>query len=317
MSQNLHTPDPNDPRRPLREILATRGLSSHDTKTALETGKVFLRDAPTSMGARLVHDEDVTVRMDAPRIVVGRDLVIVYHDADLAVVIKPSGMLAVPAPGRRGETSVLSSVQRKLGRALPVHRLDEQTSGLMIVALNDDARAALIDEVSAHRIERIYLAIASGSPRFDERTVETMIARDRGDGVRGSVRTEDVDAVRAVTHLHVLERYERAALVEARLQTGRTHQIRIHLAELRLPLLGDPVYAPPGIRQLAPRLALHSARLAFVHPLSGKHLHFYTELPDDLERVRLRLAAERSSERPESAATPVRAAAAPSRKAKR
>jgi 23S rRNA pseudouridine1911/1915/1917 synthase len=281
-----------DDRPTLREVLDARGIPAAEQRTALETGKIWVRDAPTAMGGRQVDAEDVTVRMDAPRSIVGRDVVFVYADAHLAIVSKPSGMLAVPAPGRRGETSVISAVSKRYGKALPVHRLDEQTSGLMIVALTDEARAALIDDVSEHRIERIYLAIAAGKPNFDSRRVETLIARDRGDGLRGTVRHDDPDAMRAVTHLKVLERYERASLIEAQLETGRTHQIRIHLSELRLPLLGDPLYAPVAIRGLAPRLALHSARLGLTHPITGRRLQFYTDLPDDLERVRLRLAKE-------------------------
>jgi 23S rRNA pseudouridine1911/1915/1917 synthase len=179
----------------------------------------------------------------------------------------------------------------------PVHRLDRDTSGLMLFALSPAAEQALVRMFKAHEIDRTYLAVVQGHPVAQ--TIESSLVRDRGDGLRGSSPrgNDDPDAQRAVTHLKPLERIGAYTLVECRLETGRTHQIRIHLAEAGHVLCGEKTYTRPAPasppvpdRSGAPRQALHSAELRFTHPVTETRMHFRSPMPADLaqwvERLR-------------------------------
>ncbi|MCB9694201.1 MAG: RluA family pseudouridine synthase [Alphaproteobacteria bacterium] len=262
----------------LLDHLKTRGLSNREARAALTSGKVWVSGVPTADGGREVDPASVAVRMQAPRITVGRDVVVLWRDPHLAVVWKPPGMLAVPAPRRSGP-NVLEVAGRVLGSALPVHRLDEGTSGLMMVARTPAAQTAIKDLLERHAVERRYLALAVGRLRDDPVTVRSNLVRDRGDGLRGSGQGPGKEAV---THLRTVSRHGDIAMLEATLETGRTHQVRIHCAEQGCPLLGDPLYAPRGVAARSPRLALHAAVLGFEHPLEGGTLRFEAPLADDL-----------------------------------
>jgi 23S rRNA pseudouridine1911/1915/1917 synthase len=173
----------------------------------------------------------------------------------------------------------------------PVHRLDRDTSGLMIFALSSRAEQALVAMFKAHEVRRAYLAVVHGRVA-EPRTIESWIVRDRGDGLRGSTPrgAADEGAQRAVTHVMPVEHLgDRYTVVECRLETGRTHQIRIHLAEAGHMLCGEKVYTRPAPnaqpvpdRSGAPRQALHSAELEFVHPVTGQTMRFASPLPKDL-----------------------------------
>jgi 23S rRNA pseudouridine1911/1915/1917 synthase len=279
----------------LDAALVARGMRPAEVRAALESGKVYLDGAPTGDGGRWVNPERVELRPQAPRLVPGRDLFLLHRDQDLVVIIKPAGMLAVPAPRPGGHRSAVGRVIQLCGTGLPVHRIDEETSGLLVVALHEQAQAALKADLERHDMERRYLALASGSLGGEERRIESTLVRDRGDGLRGS--SEEGDGRRAVTWLRGLEPLAGATLVEARLETGRTHQVRIHLAESGHPILGDPLYANTGAARASQRLALHAAVLGFRHPRSGERLRFEIPLADDLERLRRRLAHDHASRR--------------------
>ncbi len=273
---------------PLRLIdcLASRGLAPGEARKALGTGKVFVRGCPTSLPVRDVAEEDVEYRPNAPRAVPGRDPAVVLAGRGFAVVLKPPGMLSAPAPGRK-ESDLLAWVERRLGRALPVHRIDEATSGLLLVALDEETQERLKADLERREIDRRYLAIATG--HFpDSLTSRSSIVEDRGDGKRGSGEGGKA----AVTHFRTVERLHRATLVEATLETGRTHQVRIHLAEAGHPVIGDELYGPRG-RPLQvhgrPRLALHACRLVFRRPDTGEPTCVESILADDLEGLRRRL----------------------------
>ncbi len=170
-------------------------------------------------------------------------------------------------------------------RIIPVHRLDRETSGLMVFARSVAAEYHLVEQFREHSIDRAYRAIVLGD--IVEQTFESHLVRDRGDGKRGSTTGPDGGQL-AVTHVRPLEQLAGYTLIECRLETGRTHQIRIHLSEAGHPLCGDPEYrgalnqrSPPD-RSGAPRLALHAAELGFQHPVTGERLHFQTKLPKDL-----------------------------------
>ena len=269
-------------------------MSNRDARHALHSGKVYFHDAPTADPTREVDPDMVTIRANAPRVRVGLDPVVCFRDRDLAVLFKPSGLLSVPAQGRRGERTVIGELSRALGEVLPVHRLDEPTSGLMMVARNEASQAALKQLFFTHDIERRYLALVWGRFPSQPVTVDNQLVRDRGDGRRGSSQSHD--GKRAITELHrVAELGHQCSLVEARLATGRTHQVRIHLAELGFPVLGDRLY--DDRRRQPTRLALHAHRLGFRHPISGEQVSFLAPLADDLERVRRDLANPRSHRR--------------------
>ena len=173
----------------------------------------------------------------------------------------------------------------------PVHRLDRDTSGLMIFALSPHAEQALVRMFKEHEVDRQYIAVVHGHP--EARTIETSLVRDRGDGLRGSSPRgkDDPEAQRAVTHVKSVERVGDFAVVECRLETGRTHQIRIHLSEIGHMLCGERTYTratpmgqPVQDRSGAPRQALHSAELRFAHPVTGKPMDFRSPLPQDLSQ---------------------------------
>lgn len=264
----------------LVDHLKSLGMGNREAREALATGKVWLRGCPVADPGRVVDPAEVDVRPSAPRVVMGRDPLVLLRDPGFVVVWKPSGMLAVPAPHRH-DPSVLGFVRRQFGKSFPVHRLDEGTSGLMIVALREDVQEALKSLLERHLVERRYLAIVRGSLR-EPLTVRNTLVRDRGDGKRGS----GIGGKPAVTHFAPVEALNGATLVEAQLETGRTHQVRIHLAELGHPVLGDDLYGDGR----GGRLALHAWRLAFNHPGSNKPIALEAPLADDLEELRRKLA---------------------------
>ena len=285
----------------LSSILADLGLTGGARKRALESGKVRVHGIPTGDGGRDADPDHVTLRPDAPRLRPGRDLVVVHRDSEVVVVWKPPGLLSVPARNRPdGHRSVLGMVQRiTRGPAYAVHRIDEPTSGLLMVARTEAAQAVLKEQLELHSVERRYVALVSGHPPVGPITHETHFVRDRGDGLRGSMEAwdpppaDDHPGRRAVTRIRRLAMVDRrTSLVEATLETGRTHQVRIHLAEAGFPILGDLLYATPQVSGRAARLALHASVLGFVHPTSGEALRFVAPLADDLEQLRRGLVRE-------------------------
>jgi 23S rRNA pseudouridine1911/1915/1917 synthase len=193
--------------------------------------------------------------------------------------------------GRRGADAPLE----RLPLILPVHRLDRDTSGLMVFARTAAAEHNLIAQFKEHSIERAYQAVAIGDVAAER--IETWLVRDRGDGIRGSSPNSD-GAQQAITHVRPLKRLGDYTLVECRLETGRTHQIRIHLSERGHMLCGEKVYfGPVGGKKCvdrsgAPRLALHAARLEFIHPTTQKPMKFHSDLPNDLSQFVTRLDRE-------------------------
>ena len=219
--------------------------------------------------------------------IVGRDPVILHKEKGFVVVWKPGNYLSVPASNRRNEYSVISFVRRICGSAHAVHRLDEGTSGLILVATDTATQENLKSSLEARQIHRTYLALAKGHLQ-GKRKIDTILLRNRGDGLRGSRKRSDAPGKRAITYIRPLELLKKTTLVEAVLETGRTHQIRIHLSEAKHPVLGDTLYNPKA-RWDETRLALHAWKLSFPHPQTKKVTHFTAPLADDLERLRRNL----------------------------
>jgi 23S rRNA pseudouridine1911/1915/1917 synthase len=267
----------------------------------MEAGRVRLHGVPTADGGRQVRPSEVVLAPEgSPRLRPGRDLVILHADEALVVVWKPAGLLSVPARSHPdGHLSAEGLLRRLLsGPIFTVHRIDLDTSGLLVFARTADAHDHIKAQLSAHTVERRYLAFVAGSLGPEPRRIDVPLIRDRRDGKRRAVAPEDApeDALSAVSHITTLERpARRVSLVEARLETGRTHQLRLHMAHIGCPILGDGLYAKASIARAAPRLALHAASLGLVHPSSGARLHFETALPDDLEQLRRSLDADQRS----------------------
>ncbi len=226
---------------------------------------------------------------------------IVFEDEHLWVVDKPAGLVVHPAKGNwsgtlvhgllaRGLDSDALAEQGALDRPGVVHRLDKGTSGLLVIAKDPSTREALRAAFARHDIDREYLAIVAGRPRG--RTIETLHARNPRDRMRFT-SLDLTTGKRAVTHVRVVEQLALAALVSCTLETGRTHQIRVHLAEqAKTPILGDPLYGgrpkSPELARLAASLgrqALHAKLLGFVHPATGRRVQFVSEPPDDFLAV--------------------------------
>ena len=227
---------------------------------------------------------------------------LIFVDHDLAVVIKPPGVETVPYDeNKRDTTSLLAmtlqslidtqrrrggTVQRGLG---VVQRLDKETSGVLVFPRTHAARKALQGQFRRHAITRRYVALVRGIPT--EQSIETQLVANRGDGRRGSWRgggKPPPEARRAITHISVLEAFNDAALVECRLETGRQHQIRIHLSELGHPLFGDRIYRArnaPNAPAPSRRTMLHAASLGFTHPSDGRPMHFVAPTPPDMAQL--------------------------------
>ena len=264
----------------------------------------------------LIRQDSVVVRFpesEPPRTLRPNpiDLTIVYEDEHLAVLDKPAGLVVHPAPGHWDDTLVNALVARGTtlaggaeGRPGIVHRLDRDTSGLMVVAKTDVAHRRLSHAIGARRVERVYAALTWGHLDASPMVIEAALARHPRDRKRMAV----VAAGRpARTDAEVVARFEVCELLRLRLHSGRTHQIRVHLEHIGHPVVGDPVYAAGGSRRIggggraraeaieraAPRQALHAAALAFRHPITGERLALRSEWPDDLRGV---LAAAGDSE---------------------
>jgi 23S rRNA pseudouridine1911/1915/1917 synthase len=213
------------------------------------------------------------------------DLRIAYEDEHLVVVDKPAGLVVHPAPGHTTGTLVHGLLAHDVAggdddRPGIVHRLDRDTSGLMVVARSEEAHKRLQELVRRRELERHYRALVVGRPRSRAGRIEAPIGRDRRDPMRHSL---DTDSPReAVTHFEVVELFPRHTLLDVKLETGRTHQIRVHLNAIGLPVAGDPVYGRPHELGLE-RQFLHAGRLAFAHPFTGEQVDVDSPLPEDLQ----------------------------------
>ena len=248
-------------------------------------GLVLVNGVPqTKAGFRLRGGDEVRVELPeaAPARVEAQDipLEILYQDADLAVVYKPSGMVVHPAAGNPDGTMVnallqhldqLSGIGGEIRPGI-VHRIDKDTSGLLLVAKNDFSHASLSEQIKAHSVQRAYMAIVQGGMRESSGTVEGPIGRHPTDRKKMAIVPGGRDAV---THWRVLEPLKGATLLECRLTTGRTHQIRVHMASIGHPLLGDPLYGPKKMPYpVQGGQLLHAFRIGFVHPRSGEEMLF-------------------------------------------
>ena len=264
----------------------------------IKEGAVIVNDKPAQPKDKMIGGESisVTVRPSEENLAFkpeAMDLDIVYEDDTVIVVNKPAGLVVHPAAGNWTGTLLNGLLAHcpelsQIPRAGIVHRLDKETSGLMVVAKTLPAQNSLVQQLQERTVKRIYRAVANGIVPFDGK-IETQIGRDPHNRVKMAV--VKFGGKEAVTHVKVLERYQAHSYIECALETGRTHQIRVHMREAKHPLAGDPVYGNPRhpcsdtvkteIKALA-RQALHAYRLSFIHPQNGEEMQFEAPLPQDI-----------------------------------
>ena len=275
-------------------------VSRSQARRWIDLGCVRVNERPAAASQRVRLGDAVDARPPAPR---PADLAaepiplrVLHEDADLVVVDKPAGLVVHPAPGHPGGTLVNALLHRCTGlsgvgdvlRPGIVHRLDRGTSGVLVVAKNDAAHRNLAQQFHDHSVERVYRALVRGVPREEEGRIDLPVGRHARDRKRMSVRARVTRE--AHTAWRVTRRFERSgrSWLEIRPETGRTHQIRVHLASIGLPIVGDPVYGrkgrTPALAELD-RPALHAAVLGFTHPRSGTRLRFEASLPGDMARL--------------------------------
>ena len=279
------------------------GVSWEKAREAVRSGKVFVDGQRAIEPEARPHDTAVIeVKAHAPRPLtrdeIGKEHVL-FEDNSVIVVNKPAGIESVPY-GDREQGTLLHAVRMFVAKRMKdrpevgiVHRLDKDTSGVMMFTLSFAAKKVMGEAFRKHTIERVYWALTQGAPSSGR--IVSYIAEDRGDRRRGSVGVGEPKhgAKKAVTWVEVKERYQGAAWVECKLETGRTHQIRIHLSEAGAPVLGERVYA--SLADEAPRLMLHARMLAFKHPVTGKELRFEAEPPADFQLTREKLRRSSST----------------------
>ena len=275
-------------------------LSRNAATKLIDDGMVTVGEKAVKKNYKTAVGDCITVLIDDPQPVdiTPEDipLDIVYEDAHLLVVNKPKGMVVHPAPGNYSGTLVnalmyhcgdeLSGINGELRPGI-VHRIDKNTSGLLAVAKSDIAHAGLSEQIKEHSFTREYLAICYGNIKEDERTVDAPIGRHKTD--RKKMCVTQLNSKPAVTHIKVLERYSGFTYILCRLETGRTHQIRVHLASIGHPIAGDDVYGPSKVITELGGQCLHAYKLGFVHPVTGAYMEFTADPPESFVRFREKL----------------------------
>lgn len=275
------------------------GITRSGAQRLLEEGRVLKGARPVKASSKLKEGDALSVELPeakplgvAPEAI---DLDILYEDDDVVVLNKARGMVVHPAAGNYSGTLVnallyhcdnLSGINGVIRPGI-VHRLDKDTSGIMICAKNDAAHLCLSRQIQEKTACRAYLAVVRGNVKCDSGRIETLIGRDRKDRKKMAVVKED--GREAVTEYEVLERFGKYTLVRCRLRTGRTHQIRVHMEHLGYPLVGDPKYSPMKTPFAISGQALHSHTLEFTHPATGERMSFTAPLPEDMRKIITRL----------------------------
>ena len=271
------------------------GLSRSSAASLCESGAVTVGGAPAGKKTKVKAGDEIAVTVPEPVELKAEaediPLDIVYEDADLLVVNKPKGMVVHPAPGNYSGTLVnallyhckgsLSGINGVLRPGI-VHRIDQDTSGLLIVAKSDKAHAGLAGQIKEHSFTREYEAVVYGRMKDDEGTVSAPIGRSKLD--RKKMCVTDHCSKPAVTHYRVIDSGSGFSHLALKLETGRTHQIRVHMAYLGHPVAGDPVYGPSKVITELHGQCLHAKKIGFVHPITGEFLSFDSELPEYFRR---------------------------------
>ena len=291
MNEILYPPIENKGER-LDKWLAEQfpELTRSGIQKMMESGEITVNGSSVEKNYKLRANDAVEISRQQPKEIdilpENIPLDIVYEDKDLLIVNKPKDMVVHPAPGNYTGTLVnglmyhcrdsLSGINGELRPGI-VHRIDKNTSGLLIVAKNDTAHIGLSEQLQDHSFDRFYEAVVYGNIKEDSGTVNKPIGRHPIDRKRMAIT--DKNSKPAVTHYKVLQRFNGFTHVKLQLETGRTHQIRVHMASLGHPVAGDDVYGPKKVITELGGQCLHARALGFIHPVTGEHLYFESELP--------------------------------------
>lgn len=278
------------------------GWTRSQVKLQIDSGKVLVNGTKQKAGFLIKNDDKIDLSFTKDVLELNAEpenipLEIVYEDDDFAIINKPQGMVVHPAPGAYNHTLVnallfhFEHLSGENGSIRPgiVHRIDKDTSGLLVVAKNDKAHASLAAQIAEHSCFRHYLALLEGNLKDDSGTVETFIARDSKD--RKKMAVSDTGK-KAITHYYVKERFNNYCLVEFILETGRTHQIRVHSKFLGHPIVGDKTYGIKNQKFNLDGQLLHAYKLELTHPTTGKRMEFSVKLPDYFENILNKLRAQ-------------------------
>ena len=278
-------------------------LTRSGAQKLLAYGNITVNEKTAGKSFKVKSGDIVAINIPAPLSIQAEaqdiPLSVVYEDDDLLVVDKPKGMVVHPAPGNPDGTLVnallyhcgdsLSGINGEVRPGI-VHRIDKDTSGLLVVAKNDFAHVELQKQIQAHSFTREYRAVVHGNFKEDSGTIDAPIGRNPKDRKKMAVTTQH--SREAVTHFEVLERFRDYTYIKCILETGRTHQIRVHMAYKGHPVAGDPVYGPSNTPKSLQGQCLHAGLIGFIHPRTGEHVHLTTELPDWFTEVLGRLGPE-------------------------
>ena len=295
------------PARLDKALADATGMSRSRVQGLIDEGRVDVAGKTATSASMKVAAETpfriiIAAAMPAQALPEAIPLTIAYEDQHLIVIDKAAGMVVHPAVGNITGTLVNALLHHCRGNlsgingvARPgiVHRIDKDTSGLLVVAKSDAAHEGLAVQFAAHTVHRRYLAVCAGHPSPSEGTINARVGRSDADRKKMTVLPNNSSRGKtAITHYKVLERFAHASLIECRLETGRTHQVRVHCASIGHALVGDPAYAriPKALRPVVEQLgfarqALHAAELGFIHPLTGEMLHFRSDLPPDMREL--------------------------------
>lgn len=276
------------------------GISRTYIQRLIKDGHVLVNNKSVKSNYRLRLNDEIVVIVPPPTeleiVPENIPLDIIYEDSSIIVINKPAGMVVHPAAGNYTGTIVNALLYHCKdltgigGKERPgiVHRLDKDTSGVLVAAKNDQSHQHLSRQFKRREVEKRYIALVAGVVKKESGTIEIPIGRDIKDRKKISPKTKR--ARTAVTHFKVVERFKNASLLEVKIETGRTHQIRVHLADFKHPVLGDVQYGGKGMRNWnninIPRQMLHAERLGIIHPLTERFMEFKAEAPEDMNRVR-------------------------------
>ncbi|MEF9952500.1 MAG: RluA family pseudouridine synthase [Clostridium sp.] len=268
-------------RSQVQKLIDEEYIKVNESKTK-SNYKLRIGDVITS-----VDKEPVVLEVTPENI----DIDIIYEDNDIVVVNKKRGMVVHPAPGNYSGTLVnallyhcknLSSINGVIRPGI-VHRIDKDTTGVLVVAKSDVAHQSLSKQIKEHTVTRSYVALVEGVVKTESGIVDKPIGRHQVD--RRKMCITEKNSRNAITHYKVIEKLPRYTLIEAKLETGRTHQIRVHMASLGYPIVGDPVYGFKKQRFSIEGQALHAKMLGFIHPTTGEYVEFSAEIPEDFNKV--------------------------------
>lgn len=295
---DLHVLTVNDEEKDVRidSYISSKlqDISRSFVQKLIDNGEVRVNDRQVKSNYKVKSEDIIKISLPQPKqLSVEKEnieLDVVYEDIDIIIINKPQGMVVHPAPGNYTGTLVnaimyhckdLSGINGVLRPGI-VHRIDKDTSGLLMVAKNDNSHISLARQLKDHSINRIYYALVHGRVKEDKLTIDAPLARHQVERKKIAVVTK---GRRAVTHIEVVQRFVGYTLVKAKLETGRTHQIRVHMSYIGHPLVGDPVYGPKKSPFKTAGQLLHASTIGFIHPRTNQYMEFNTKLPEYFDEI--------------------------------